>query len=376
MRSLAVLIGVCACGGAPPSPGPVRVAAPRSPTVPAIPHAEFVVAPAELGDPGILAKIPHRTRIRHFGSAWLREDEPDSDRARPSGNDTDVPLPVIGESRTRIRVAFEDDDARMALWIPREDTWPVLAVPFPLADASGLVDGEAGVFVARGAPLTLSERAGERRAVRVRDELLELRGFVPERLIANIWLAGADESAPSFSPMSSLSWSPPADLRTRVRFLIETKIRRAPDGKSPVIAAIEKPDVIGVIAANLGDYRLVEIVRPYARIRGYVAASEVAHTPDELHSFGTGGGHGFGMSHADRIDVPAGTCLFDRADGEVVGVQYKPTTRLGRRGRDGDKWSQIHIGTTWTIATVHIHDLGDDPDHPRWESCMPDAHHR
>lgn len=341
---------------------------------PKLPRAEFAVAPAELTDPGILDRIPHRARLRRFGSAWLREAEAEPTRTRHAGSDTDHVLPVIGESRTRIRVAFEDDSARLAMWIAREDTWPVAGVPIELSDAAGNARRDAGVFVARGAPLTLAERTGARRAVRVQDELLELRGYVPDSVITNVWIAGAGDKPASFSTTSSTSWETPPDLRTRVRFLIETKIRSAPDGKSPVIAIVDKPDVIGVIANNLGEFRQVEIVRPYARVLGYVAASEVSYTSDGIHASGTGVGHGFGMSHADKIEVPAGTCLFDRADGEVVGVQSEPTTRLGRRARDGNQWSEIHVGTRWSVADVYIRNLSDDPTQPRWESCTADAH--
>ncbi len=341
---------------------------------PTLPHAEFAVAPAELTDPGILDRIRHRTRVRRFGSAWLREDEANPTRTHHAGTDTDHVLPVIGESRTRIRVAFEDDSARLAMWIAREDTWPVAGLPIELSDGAGNARRDAGVFVARGAPLTLAERKGDRRAVRVLDELLELRGYVPESVITNVWLAAPGDKPVSFITTSSSSWDTPVDLRTRVKFLIETKIRSAPDGKSRVIAVVDKPDVIGVIANNLGEFRQVEIVRPYARVLGYVVASEVSYTSDAVHASGTGAGHGFGMSHADRIDVPAGTCLFDRADGDVVGVQTEPTTRLGRRARDADKWSRIHIGTRWAVADVFIRDLSEDPTQPRWESCTQDAH--
>ncbi len=343
-------------------------------TAPVLPSAEFGVVPAELADPGIIDRIPHRTRLRRIGNAWMREAEGEPARTRHSSSDTDLVLPVIGETRSRIRVAFEDDDARLALWIARDDTWPVAAIPIQLSDAAGEAARDAGVFVVRGAPLELGEAAGKRREVRVRDDQLELRGYVPDAVIAHVWIAGAGDPPVSFEHSFRESWSPPPDLRTRVKLLIDTKIHSAPDGKSPVIVAIDKPDVVGVIANNLGEYRQIEIVRPYARVRGFVSASEVSHTAEELKSHGSGSGHGFGMSHADQIDVPAGTCLFDRVDGEVVGVQTKETTRLGRRGRDADKWSEIHIGTSWTVASVYIRDLGDDPAQPRWESCTQPVH--
>ena len=298
----------------------------------------------------------------------MRETEGEAARTRHVGDDTDLALPVIGENRSRIRVAFEDDDARMALWIAREDTWSVVALPIELSDAEGIARRDAGVFVKRGAPVVLGEQRDKRRSVRVRDEVLQLEGYVPEAVLANIWLAEAVDPPISFDMSHSDGWVPPPDLRTRVRLLIDSKIRVAPDGKSAVIATVGAAEVKGVIASNLGDYRQVEIARPYARVLGFVAASEVSRDTEEWGTHGSGTGHGFGMSHADHIDVPAGTCLFDRVDGEVVGVQTKLTTRLGRLGRDS-KWSEIHVGTNWTVASVYVRDLSDDPKQPRWESC-------
>jgi len=340
---------------------------------PVLPRAEFTVVPAELADPGILDRIPHRTRLRWFGSFWLRAEDV-APQVQRTGDDNEYVLPVIGETRTRIRVAFEDDDARMAMWIARDDTWSIAALPIELSDAAGIARRDAGVFVVRGAPLTLGEKTGERRAVQVRDELLELRGYVPDAVIAHVWITGAGDQPITFETTRSHHWLPDADLHTRVKLLLGTKLRIAPDGKSLVIATITSPDVTAVIANNLGEYRQIEIVRPYARVLGFVSASEVTYTADELSTHGTGTGHGFGMSHADRINVPAGTCLFDRVDGEVIGVQSKPSTRLGRRGRDADKWSQIHIGTSWTTASVFIRDQSDDPQQPRWESCIQTSH--
>lgn len=372
MRALLILaFASISCGGAAPvatAPPTVEIAAPKAP------RADYTVVPAELADPGVLDRIPHRVRVRRFGNAWLREDQGEPTNTRHSGNEVDLVLPVIGETRSRIRVAFEDDQARMALWIARQDTWPAIALPIGLSDRTGVAYRNAGVFARRGAPVELGERLGDRRGVKIQDELLELRGYVPEAVISNVWLAQPSDPPASFSSTHFESWTPPADLRTRVKLLVGTHIRVTPDPAGTVIATTQHGELIAVIANNLGAYREIEIARPHARVRGYVLASEVTYTSEELRSFGTGSGHGFGMSHADRIEVPAGTCLFDRLDGEVVGVQLAPSTRLGRKGRDGSKWSQIHIGTSWTIASVYIHDLGDDPDQPRWDACTQPAH--
>ncbi|MBA2543206.1 MAG: hypothetical protein H0V17_26430 [Deltaproteobacteria bacterium] len=301
-------------------------------------------------------------------------DQGEPAKTRHDGSDVDLVLPVLDESRSRIRIAFEDDDARMALWIPREDTWPAIAVPIELSDRDGAVRSDAGVWALRGAPVELGEHVNGRRAVRIRDELLILRGYVADALISNVWIAGKGDRAASFTASHWERWLPPLDPRTRVKFSIETKIRAAPDPKAPVIAAIESGELIGVISKNLGDHRQIEIVRPHARVRGYVFASEVSHTTEDLRTTGTGSGHGFGMSHADRIEVPPGTCLFERIDGEVVGVQLAQSTRLGRKGGAASKWSEINIGTSWTIAKVYIRDQGDDPTQPQWEQCMQPAH--
>lgn len=371
VRASLILVGATiSCGGAvdgkPPPLAPTFAIA-----TPVLPHAEFTVVPAELADPGILDRIPHRTRVRRLGSAWMRESE--GEATKRSGKDTDFVLPVIGESRSRIRVAFEDDDARMALWIAREDTWSVVALPIELSDAAGIARRDAGVFVKRGAPVVLGEQNDKRRAVRVHDDQLELAGHVPQAVLANIWLAEPGDPPVAFDMSHHDGWMPSPDQRTRVKLKIDTKIRAAPDGKAAVIATVSSADVMGVIARDLGDYRQIEIARPYARVLGFVAAAEVSHTEEEWETHGTGSGHGFGMSHADSIDVPPGTCLFDRADGEVIGVQTKLTTRLGRLGRDS-KWSEIHVGTNWTVASVYIRDLSDDPKQPRWESCAQTPH--
>jgi hypothetical protein len=75
------------------------------------------------------------------------------------------------------------------------------------------------------------------------------------------------------------------------------------------------------------------------------------------------------MSHADRIDLVPGTCLFDAIGGEVVGVQLRPSTRLGQLRTDGAAWSIVYVGTVWSTVTLYIRNTSDDPKQPRWESC-------
>ena len=107
MRGLLLGFGLAACGGAQPIAIPSAVAT-QEVVAPRLPRADFAVVPAELADADVLDRIPHRVRIRKFGNAWMREDEPEPARTRHEGSDVDYVLPVLGETHTKIRVAFED----------------------------------------------------------------------------------------------------------------------------------------------------------------------------------------------------------------------------------------------------------------------------
>lgn len=62
--------------------------------------------------------------------------------------------------------------------------------------------------------------------------------------------------------------------------------------------------------------------------------------------------------------MPPGTCLFDRASGDVVGVQTTAKQRLGHRV--DEEWPDVYVGTPWGTRTVYLHltDRG-------LESCLP-----
>jgi hypothetical protein len=168
----------------------------------------------------------------------------------------------------------------------------------------------------------------------------------------------------------------PPDNRPHVRFVTGATLRVRAHVDAPAITAIDSNDIIGSVVASPGEFRHVEILRPHARIKGYVLATEVEATTDSLGTISTSGrGHGFSMSHADKIDVPAGTCLFDRAGGEVVGVQSEPSTRLGRaKLGESPGWSTVHVGTHWSTTQVYIRDTSTDPKAPKWESCTQPVH--
>jgi hypothetical protein len=368
MRSARFVAACALIGCGQPLPSSSTASATRQVAAVTPPRADFTVVPAELADDGILDRIRHRTRVRQFGTAWLGLESAPIQASRAGKFDLDHVLPVIGETRTKIRIVTEDDAARLAVWIARADTSKAILVPLQLSDRAGVAPPNAGVWVTIGAPVEVTTSRGARRSVRVVDTEVRVEGFAPANAIGNIWLTARDDRTPTDLDLKTTrSWTPPSNARSTLR--LGTRIRAAAEPHAPVIATVERPDVRGRIVASAGAVRELEVVRRYARIRGFVAASDVSDAPDDLKSYGSGSGHGFGMSHADRIDLVPGTCLFDAVEGEVVGVQLAPSTRLGHRKTDHAAWSIVYVGTVWSTATLYIRNTSDDPKQPRWESC-------
>lgn len=377
-RLLAVACVLTGCGGNLP---PISDARPTAIDVIAPPpeRASFAVVPAELADNGVLDRIRHRARVRRIGNASLRVDGNKLDSSRTNGELAYV-LPVIGESRMKIRVVADDDDARLAVWIDRGDAWDSIAKPIQLADRDGHAAPDAGAWAVLGAPVEIrSESVGERRVVRIRDNDVRVEGWVAATVVAKVWLAPAGDRAPLDLKMNEVKgFAPPADAHAKLA--LHATIRAAPDPRAAVIATIEQlgseePDVRAAVVRTVGAFREIELIRHYVRIRGFVLASEVTVVGEPLIGHGAGSGHGFGMSHTDRIDIPAGTCLFDAIDGEVTGVQLAPSTRMGRRRTDGP-WSMVYVENAWSVATLYVRDTSGDPKQPHWESCTEPVHRR
>ncbi|HEU0033287.1 MAG TPA: hypothetical protein VFQ53_21790 [Kofleriaceae bacterium] len=358
---------IAACSHTLPTTDPVLPPA-RSPA-PA--RASFEVVPAELADPGVLGRIRHRARIKRFGAAWLGTSSEALSTSRDEGDAIDElgdVVPVLGESTGKIRIVVEDDDARLAIWVARGDLWESIAAAIPLADRDGHASPSAGVWLSLGAPVVAAPARDHQRFVKLHDPAVLVEGYAAASSIAHVWVV------PPGAPIERSGALPPSDPRPRQLLASHARIRAAAAPDAPVLATIENDELFAAVLGTRGAYREIELVRPFARIRGFVLATELSPSDDETLSLGGGGRHGFGMSHADHIDVPAGTCLFESAEGEVVGVQLKPTIRLGHLKSETAGWSRIYIATAWSVVTVYIHDTSRDPAQPAWESCAEPAH--
>ena len=357
-----VVLAVVGCHGMP-APTAIELV---EQTAARPPHAGFSTVPAELGDPGAIDRIRHRTRIRWFGRASpIHGETPDPIISRSHQTDVDRILPVIGESATEIRVVVEDDDARFALWIDRRDTWPTVTVPVQLGDREGRVHRTSGAFLETGAPCDVAFGRDRVRHVTLRDPDLAVEGWIPSTIVGHVWLASRGEKVDLGRTYSTHSFTPPADQRPKTMFAERAIIRAAPHARAPIVGVVIGKEVIGFVAAR-GAWTEVEIPRPYARVRGFVRASDLRAASDELSMSGTGGGSGFGMSHRDRLAIPAGVCLYDAEDGNVVGVTIADAERYGERS---EGWSRVYINSPWAVLGFFVHDTGSDPKQPVWEAC-------
>ncbi|HSK05119.1 MAG TPA: hypothetical protein VK932_27910 [Kofleriaceae bacterium] len=339
------------------------------------------VVPAELGDPASVERMRHRVRMKRIGRAWLRHDGVPLDDGDGDGDDEaesiDEVVPAIGETANRIRVVTEEDGARVAVWIERRDAWATLVAPVALdVGPGGAVS--AGVWLEAGAPIALGATRGRAaREIDLRDDAVEVRGRVPAAFLGHVWIVPHDDQTPAemTGPCGRRAWRPRLDTWEGLWLDEGRVIRAAPKEGAPVLAILREAREVEVVARRAG-WAEVELQRPYARIRGHVPEGAL----DEIFTVGSlrgsCGGRGFGMSHADRIEVPAGTCLFDRADGEVIGVATEARTRLGARARSGEPWSMVYVDTRWRIASLYVRDVGRDPARPVLDSCAPDRHRR
>jgi len=348
-----------------PAPPLVEVVTPTAP------RASFEVVPAELGDAGVLDRIRHRVRLRRFGRAnttLAGDDEPRISRS----HDGDVAsiLPVLGEQRAKIRVVIEDDHVRYALWIDRDDTWKTVTAPLQLANRDGRAARDAGVKVTPGVPLEVGAHAGNLRAVAVHDEELAIDGWAPAHLISNVWLVEKTDHTPTdLKQDTAYEWVPPKDGAVHGKLALGAVVRTGATVAAPVVATVLVDGTVASVGKQRGSFVEVDVYRPYVHVHGFVETRLVAMPVAPMWAHGSGSGHGFGMSHADRIDVTPGACLYDNVDGEVVGVQLEESVHLGDRSLDEAGWSMVYVDNPWAVVSLYIRDTGTDPKQPVWESC-------
>ena len=314
MRHVALAM-LAACGGSPPreAPKPANVTRASAHT------SRDRIVPGMLGDPGVLERIPERVRL---GS-----------RA----------LPLIGKTSDRLRVVGETDDARIAEWIDASTVAIVATADAQLTDQAGAASHDVGIWVLPGAPLALRQPSRDRQEVHVETTSFAYPdGWLEKRAIGTIYV-------------------PVREPRPTQSLVLYTPLRAGPS-ESAAVVADTSAQLGAIVLEQRGAWRRVEVVRDLVRVRGWVPADAVLHDApfDDTIDLGSI----YTVSHATRIEVPAGTCLYDHADGVIVGVNTKLRSRLGQ-GVEGT-WERVFVKTIWGLRTLAVHFEGS-----RLESCLP-----
>lgn len=332
-----------------------------------VPKPRFDVVPAELGDANVLDRIHARVIVRRWDVAYLRADGEMIGTPNTSSDDSydvyDV-VPVI-DSEKKIRIVVQDDGARLAVWIARETAQTTVLA------RSTIGTDAIGVTLWPGAPLSLQQKTARGRELWFKDHMLSIRKALPAERLGYVFVAPPDAPAPSLGPPSSRSWSPPKDRRERV-LVSPGMIRAEPSANAEELATVLE-ETIATRAGERDGWIEIELHRPFVRVRGFVEA-KLVKPDDGRTAHTTGGGHGFGVSHSVTHVLPAGTCLYERVNGEVIGTTLEARSRIG--GSVAEQWAMVYVDTTWGAQKLFIKDLGDDPTTPQWETCTEDVHRR
>ncbi len=337
MRWFVMAATLAGCGATEPHVAAAPHVAPRQ-----VVRVPVEIVPGELGDPGVMDRITKRARVRKVGRAWLTLGGASLD---PSDREPPLePLHVLAETREHLRVISEDDSARVALWILRDDALPVPVTEVQLTDERGGAPTETGVWLEPGAKIAVHRSTGDRREIAMTTDVVNLVGWVPASALGAVWTFVPPVKVPPTHQLGvvALRAAPSADAAVLATTLTETNV---------------------VAGEARGEWRLVELRRDGTRIRGWVPMP--ALDPQVGEEWGTIGlGSYSTSSHTLKIDVPEGTCLFAGVDAEVVGVTTKQKTRLAYAVENG--WQRVMVGTPWGTRNVYLHTTPTS-----FESCLP-----
>jgi hypothetical protein len=328
---LAVALAAASCGGAAgapiATPGVARAEAPR-------PH---VVQPWELLVRGAPATGVPRAILARHGEAWLRLGG-NVDTA-PGWQEPDNADRAVVEVRgEHVRLMLEDDDVRLFVWVARADLAPVIAHEVSLAP---------GVVLAPGTTYTEVARADDEVSILVTEDQLRVQGVVPTSAIGDLW-----EPVPER-----------AEQRRSHALEAGVEIHAAPDEEAPLLATTTDTIDVRALGLSFRGWREIVTLGPHVTVRGFVRERDAK---SGVFDVGTGGGYGYGSTHALSLEVGAGTCLYDDVDGEVIGLVVADRTRLMREIDGG--WFALMVNSPWGILDVPIHTQpGGEP--PAWERC-------
>ena len=361
MFRCACLLVIMACGAPGPAPKPTHEAARGKPVqnaMPAIPTPSFDVVPAELGDPGILDRIHARTVVRSWCVLTIAGELVTSGTSC-SDNETNDVAAVIDVAAREVRVVIEKDNARYTAGVPSEMVRPTVLVPTTIGHLT-LVPGVA---------LEATKQRDEWRVTVVDDRLALDEQRLPHDRVGRVFVAQPGAAPPVLGVRTGSRWQMPRD-KPRIVIAKASVIREQPSATATKLAST-KDQTIAIVLGAANGWTEIEVHRQHVRLRGFIADTDVVSPYEDFGTITTGGS-GYGMSHAMKYQLPAGTCLYDAVDGKVIGVTLEARERLGQAPLQG--WAKVWVGTPWSKTLMAVKDVGSDPAQSQWETCTREPH--
>lgn len=323
---------------APIEPPSGRITTPR----PAEPSALPLLAPE------LPPSFDARARLAYFDHVWLDDQAPIAKRPDSAGLDRAEYI-VVEDRRDRVRLRVDDDWVRVLVWVQRDQLRPAIIRDVAADGRERAIAPNASLSFAAGASLTVE--AGMRGArVTVEDEHLTAYGTVPAHAIGDVWhvappiddvVVAGDPTPPSPGAVADESDILDAPV-AGAQVLAHTGIRYG--------ATFEYP-------SGAPGWHLVTLESDYITVTGFVPGS--AWLPK---ASGVMTGNFIEPAGASGIALPAGTCLYARPDGALVGIMLvaQHDAHRARRG-----WARWEWGTWWGRVPLYARPAGDG-----FESCQ------
>lgn len=273
----------------------------------------------------------HRTGTRIWGADGARLHlAPTASRATDQRLARDLELERLGGAPAGwVRAVLPATNAALAIYLPADSLLPVTRQPVvlhpsPRRGAEG--PRTIGLHLGPGAPLAITRsRSGQLVRARFRRGDIEASGWLPRQAVGTEWVPGAAPSSPASDEAIYLGEK--ASLRAR------------PGGRSFATAA--GPTTRAHILEKKGRGRLVAIE---AGRFGYLVGWTRSDPPAVRLGGLTGGVLGGLLGVARRgLHLQPGTLLYERPDGEIVGVVTEPG-HFEERREDGD-WVAIEVSS-------------------------------
>ncbi len=308
-------------------------------------HARFPVAGRELADPAIAGRLDHHAWIDRVDRAWLDPLVAIPLEPRERGP---FEWSVLELRADAIRVLSDWDDVRIGVWLPR-----AAAVPVIISQVALSADGVHGAWLAPGVPIAVRDNGltivDADVSIATTDPNLEVSGKVSQLALGAMWI-GPEPSVTGATPSNAM-----VDAATEVHI--------AANARSPIVARIGAQPQDAIVIASSGGWTEVGISRYGVRVRGYVPAMSVQVTNPTIRFRDTVGAGGYQLEDPDVIVLAAGTCLYDRVGGDVIGVVAKTGQRYVHGGPPA--WPSIAVGTYWGLAWAFAHEVSP----AKLESC-------